>query len=48
LAKVGELLESLLEKYLSNDIDKGVYNTQKEKYEGRKIDLEEKYKAIKQ
>jgi hypothetical protein len=48
LAKVIEMLESVLEKYLSNDIDKELYETQKEKYTQRKIDLEEKYKAIKQ
>ena len=48
LAKVSELLDSLLEKYLSNDIEKEVYQEQKEKYTQRRIDLEEKYNAIKQ
>lgn len=48
LTQVDTILESLVEKYLSNDIDKETYEVQKIKYQDQKRDLEEKYKAIKQ
>ena len=46
--QVETILESLIEKYLSNDIDKDTYETQKLKYQNQKEDLDAKYQAIKQ
>lgn len=48
MTQVDAILESLIEKYLSNDIDKETYETQKVKYQNQKEDLEAKYQAIKQ
>ena len=48
LTQVDTILESLIEKYLSNDIDKETYEIQKVKYQNQKEDLEAKYQAIKQ
>ena len=48
LKQIQERLSSLFEKFLDNYIDKKIYDFKKEEYENIKIDLEEKYKALKQ
>jgi len=38
----------LFDKFLDNYVDKKTYDFKKEEYENIRIDLEEKYKALKQ
>lgn len=46
--KFEKQLESLLDKYLDNDIDKTTYNVKKEKLEESIVELKERKKALKQ
>ncbi len=48
LNQVNERLNSLLDKLLDNIIDKKTYDFKKEELENNKLELEEKYKALKQ
>jgi len=48
LNKIIERLGSLFNKFLDNDIDKENYDYKKKELEDSKIELEEKYKALKQ
>ena len=48
LKKTQELLDSLIEKYLGNDVDKETYDQKKKELSERKNNHQEKIKAIEQ